>query len=718
MSSVTLASPFLIRATGVPFEHLLRLATSESSRLARALLVRQKELAAARQRAEEFVGARASGLSAEESRACRALLRGGEKSTADLPGALAEFIRQREATAGLERELASTLSREMEAARASLLESSRTVLPGYLLFSAGEFRDRLPVAGEPLPPRNARAREHERHLYLYLQRVCGKNDTYSEFGPSAWGTIADTLRFEPQPGIAERISFLERWAAHTLAAAAGDLAVPAMEPEAFAILASEMAPDSPWHERAQHLQSLGSNFAGTADLEQRAALMSEARRALDDLGGKLSTGRRFLYAAANPIAEECRREANFSITHEMVEQLTADIEPWFGLWRDVYNFVAHRVAQALAGMLRSADAKDGAMPLPEFLAHCAAKNLPLTGVGLVAPAAIAFAEVKAAFRKMAEAHAHEAEWNLTAKDCAFVRENFEFPAFDEYTYPAADLQLSARSFEAVTLGEYEWIVGEFHPPVALLHHALYWSCPDKPALRAALARTTGGKPSVHYGFFAADFTAHTTVRLFDALPELTYFVADQRADKSWRQVAPAETEVFLDETTGDVGFRRAGNKEYLGSFARAWLIPLGFHPFHFGGLPHLPRLRCGRAIVQRRAWIISEQDLPAADYQGVAPALVLAVEKLRAARDLPRYVYLRPTEGALRRSGAEGRDKDTKPVYLDLESYLSLEILNRWMKKAGELELTEMLPDPEHLCWQEADGHRTFELRSLLVPRS
>jgi hypothetical protein len=85
---------------------------------------------------------------------------------------------------------------------------------------------------------------------------------------------------------------------------------------------------------------------------------------------------------------------------------------------------------------------------------------------------------------------------------------------------------------------------------------------------------------------------------------------------------------------------------------------------------------------------------------------------------LPRFVYIRPTEQALRRSGAEGRDKDTKPVFVDLESYLFLEIFHRWLMKAGEIEVTEMLPDPEHLFWKESDGRRSFELRTLIVPRS
>jgi hypothetical protein len=100
----------------------------------------------------------------------------------------------------------------------------------------------------------------------------------------------------------------------------------------------------------------------------------------------------------------------------------------------------------------------------------------------------------------------------------------------------------------------------------------------------------------------------------------------------------------------------------------------------------------------------------------VSRNLVAAIERLRAAKGWPRYIYIRPSEQALRRSGAEGRDKDTKPVFIDLESYLFLEIFHGWLTKAGELEVSEMLPDPEHLLWQEKDGRRTFELRTQIVP--
>ncbi|MFL6594378.1 MAG: lantibiotic dehydratase, partial [Chthoniobacterales bacterium] len=787
---------FLIRATGVPFDHLERLGTTRSSVLARQLLVRRSELFESRVRAEEFVGSRASGLSADDSRSYRALLRNpasANGATHKAPEPISQLKESATAVQALEAELEATLHEELERARAALMESARSILPGYLVFGAGEFRHRLPAESEALPPRNARARERERHFLLYLQRVCAKNDTYSEFGPSAWGTVGKELAFAPRKGIAAREAFLERWTAHTFAAAlnadaeirdelaprvnpngriegetfvlcdTGEvialsaeektvvtrcdgktpahqiaaprqllenlaakrvlnwrLEVPAMDPDAFGVIAREISrwrdtpAREPWLERADALLALAKKFPVAPDLRARAEMMEEARRRLDELGGKTASAQRFLYAAANPIAEECTRDVQFSLTNAMTDELTRDIAPWLDLWRDTYAFVGTRVANSLRGLLRSAPTRDGVVALPAFLQHCAEKKMPLTGPGIVALAHIAFQELKGAFRQLAAAHVDEAEWELTAEDCSFVRKNFEFTAFDEYTFPAADLQLSAASFEAIARGDYRWVVSELHPPVALLHHALYWSCPDKPRLSAALASTTRGKPNFHFGFFAADFTAHTTVRQMDALPELTNFVAAQRPNESWRAISPAEVEVFADET-GDVGLRRRCSGEYLGSFARAWLIPLGFHPFHFGGLPHMPRLRCGKAIVQRRAWIVTLEEMNCGNANG--RELVLALEQLRAARDLPRYVYIRPTETALRRSGAEGRDKDTKPVFVDLESYLCLEVFHRWLNKAGELEVTEMLPDPGHLCWQEEDGRRTFELRSLIVPR-
>ena len=501
-----------------------------------------------------------------------------------------------------------------------------------------------------------------------------------------------------------------------------ELEVPALDPYAFETLVGDVRQwrEGPvrrrWLEVLEPIAELPAKFRNASETGIRAQIMSEAQARLDRLGAHHAASGRFLYAATNPIGEECLRQCNFVISEKLMNEVTTEAAPWIDLWRDCYAFVASRVAGGLRQILERSNRES--VPLPTFLRLCETANLSLRGPGLVALAHLAFQEIKQAFSELMRPHANAAEYELTAGDCHFVRRNFHYDKFDEYTYPSADLQLAAKSVEAVGHGDYQWILAELHPPVALLHHGFYWSCPDKPALSAALAKTVFGKPNFYFGFSAADFTATTSVRIFDGLPSLTHFVAPERPNPNWQAILPRETEVYVDRETGDVCLRRTDNQEYLGSFARAWLIPLGFHPFQFGMAPHMPRLRCGKVIVQRRAWTIAFEELGEGDFSGVSRNLVLAVEKLRATRGLPRFVYVRPTEKALRRSGAEGRDKDTKPVFIDLESYLFLEIFHRWLSKAGELEVTEMLPAPDDLLWQEPDGRRTFELRTLIVPRS
>jgi len=502
-----------------------------------------------------------------------------------------------------------------------------------------------------------------------------------------------------------------------------EVEVPALDPHASDVLLEDI---SGWRENGTRERWLGvvqpladycRQFAETAEVVRRGEVMQDAASFLQKLGAVAQSSRRFLYNAANPIGEDCSRDAVFTIDEAMIDEVVREAEPWIDLWRDSYAFIASRVAAGLRGLFQTAPAKNGCISLPAFLQHCEQQRMSLTSHGLVALAHIAFLELKSAFQNMLAQRADAAEWSLSCDDCHFVRNNFEYPHFDEYTFPSADMQISAQSVAHAQRGDCEWIIAELHPPIAMLHHCMYWNCPDKPAFARALASTTRGQPNFFYGFAPADFTAHTTVRQFDVIPELSYFVAPARGKPEWQNIPTAETEVFIDERSGDVALRKRGSHEYLGSFARYWIIPLGFHPFYFGRPPHMPRLRCGKAIVQRESWTVNANELSDGNFTGVSRDLILAIERLRAARGLPRFVYIRPTEQALRRSGAEGRDKDTKPVFIDLESYLFIEIFHRWLTKAGEIEVTEMLPDPNHLLWQDEGGRRTFELRTLIVPR-
>jgi hypothetical protein len=801
-SNYKFAPIFLIRMSGVPFETVEQLATVGTSGQAKEFIDRQKELTKAIGTAEELLQKWKPKLSRDEFRTWRKVLRSGIGWAAGVVAPLEFSIcdKRRSELAAAADVLGQTLSTELTRARGALLNMARTVLPRYLTFTEQALRDRLTKqsCSDLIVNRNKDVRAHERHLLLYVQRVCAKNDSLSEFGPEGWGRISKQLqglRFNPKPGIASRETFLERWTAHGVAAALNadpdvrielsprlhpcgrlengsfifgendktvalnpdiltilaridgktsasalrvepeileelarqnmirwSVEVPALDPYALQTLLSdisswrESSTRARWLDLLRPIADLPRRFAQSSETISRMQIMDDARAMLSKLGIQRVQATRFLYSASNPIGEECFRECDFHISEELIHEVTNDAAPWIDLWRDSYAFVASRVASGLRDLLAKAAPHNGVMALPAFLRHCESLHMSLTGPGLVALSHIGFQEVKAAFREHLKPHAEKPEYTLTTEDCHFIRNNFSYDKFDEYTYPSADLQISAESVEAVTAGQYQWILAELHPPVALLHHGFYWSCPDKAALRVGLISTAFGRPNFHFGFFAADFTSTTTVCLPEALSELTYFVAPQRGRPDWRIISPAETEVYIDETSGDVCLRKIATREHLGSFARAWVIPLGFHPFQFVMAPHTPRLRCGKVIVQRRSWTINQEEWPPGDYTGVSRDLVLAIERLRAQKNWPRYVYIRPTEQALRRSGAEGRDKDTKPVFIDLESYLFLEIFYRWLTKSGELEVTEMLPDPDHLLWRERDGRRTFELRTLIVP--
>jgi hypothetical protein len=792
---------------GAAFETVEQLSTCATSRAARELLVLQRTFADAKEAAEKLFAHRINELSDDAFKMWRTAIRQGRVPSEPGTSHPAEFQRYADELVALNlagANLESCLGREVDEARTRLVQTSWAILPGYLVFGSGEvqnlFSGEISTTGETLRPRNNRAAQRERHQLLYLQRIAAKNDTFSEYGPSSWGTIDHEIhgiRAVQERPKERRDAFLERWTAHVAAAAlnadpavrteipprlnpngriegedfvfsdsgevvsldaqtletlarcngrnpAHSLGVPSeelerltlrnilrwemevtsLEPHAFDVLVETVSDwrsgstRDRWLEVLRPIAETAEKFAAEKETSSRVQTMRQARERIGQLGVARKTSDRSLYSAGNPIGEECFKETGFAISETLTAQFVADAEPWIDFWRDCYAFVAGRVAEGLRKFLEAAPVRNGAVPLPAFLRHCATYKMPLTGHGLVALAHVAFQEVKAGFQKQISSRTDAPEWQFTADDSRFVRDNFQYAKFDEYTYPSADLQISAASIEGLARGEYEWILGELHPPPALLHHCFYWSCPDKVALSRALASTVFERPNFHFGLFAADFTSHTTVRIMEALPDLTYFVAAERGKAEWRTVPPAEAEVYVDEQTGDVCLRKRGSHEYLGSFARAWVIPLGFHPFQFGRAPHMPRLCCGKVIVQRRAWTVTLTELGSGNFTGVSRDLVLAIERVRAARNLPRFVYIRPTEQALRRSGAEGRDKDTKPVFIDLESYLFLEIFHRWLTKSGELEVTEMLPDPDHLLWKGADGRRTFELRTLIVPRA
>ncbi|MCA1658122.1 MAG: hypothetical protein LC627_02360, partial [Verrucomicrobiaceae bacterium] len=381
MSSAYRVAPvFLIRMAGVPFDVVERLGTPDSISLARRLVqgLDQRERAAAD--AEKFFNSREQLLTQEAYNALHLAVRTGRPVTPvpgeQQPAVFANYAESAAAVALLELELDQALEREVQAARTALWAASCRFLPSYLVFSAegvsgvlAEELARFPGDEHVLPMRNNAARKIEQTLLLYLQRIATKNDTFSAFGPSGWGridNIRDRLSLAPKAGIAARDVFLERWVAHTVAAVINAdpqvgaelrLSVLALEPHAFEVLHKDVSnwPNSQARERwlpvLSNIVDLARGFGATMEPEKRREIISAARDKLETLGATRKSGGRFLYSAVNPIGEECFRECDFVISQDLIGEIAHDAAPWIDLWRDIYAFVASRVAAGLRQIL-------------------------------------------------------------------------------------------------------------------------------------------------------------------------------------------------------------------------------------------------------------------------------------------------------------------------------------------------------------------------------
>lgn len=457
-----------------------------------------------------------------------------------------------------------------------------------------------------------------------------------------------------------------------------------------------------------------ASFACDTDPPARRALTDALYRRVEALGGSSPDRAGKLYAAANPFNEECVRACDVTVGGESMADALRDAAPWLDLFRVTYSLAATRAYDRLEEIFRAAPLRGGEVSLPGFLALCRERDVDLRGGGLGRVAAGAFEEVRDAFRALAAGHEEDAEWSpppdavrgLCADRVPFLVE--------ECSMPSADLQIRAASPEAAARGELEWVVGELHS--GGFSYTGWWCCPDPDGLRDAFRDFTAGHQWLMHTRDGFDSSVHIAA---DALPELlpAEFVAPERPKPGWRVTPPSEVVVRLDEAGRDL---RAVSREGrdLGSLVHNIWLFYGFHPFvPFVLSHHTPRLRLGKTIVQRRSWQVTWDELATSLSPGVTAAYVTAVERLRAARGIPRWVFLVPHESGFDRTAVFRRHKDLKPLYIDLESYHFIEIFVRRLERYGAASLTEMSPAPDEQAWREPKGTYCFELRTVLYRR-
>lgn len=272
-----------------------------------------------------------------------------------------------------------------------------------------------------------------------------------------------------------------------------------------------------------------------------------------------------------------------------------------------------------------------------------------------------------------------------------------------------DVMISATSLNAIVDGHFDLVIGDLHADEDNLTHSLFGPYlatqqPDAPpAIRSLYDQLL--EEDEEFLDITLMHRNKTFIRQPIGLPDL---VLEDAAPRGVQTVSPADLSVRSHE--GRLRLRRQGSDHFqrLVTLPLAW-TGVAFNPFSAFGFPqrdgapllplgerdHLPRLRLGRAVVQRRTWSIDPRLMAVSANQSM-PALV----ELRNAVDLPARFYVKSAI-------------EPKPVYISANSpHLAKAFANMARKTDQPLVVQEMFPAENGLWLDRGEGNLvTAELR-------
>ncbi|OON79712.1 lantibiotic dehydratase [Streptomyces tsukubensis] len=273
-----------------------------------------------------------------------------------------------------------------------------------------------------------------------------------------------------------------------------------------------------------------------------------------------------------------------------------------------------------------------------------------------------------------------------------------------------DLMIGARSPEDLAAGDFHLVLSELHSNEESLSHGLFG-----PMLSERFPAFPTHVLDGYRGLMAADedlacvTLAHRN-KSYIRVPLETFEIEASGRSPLPRDRVAALADLRVVWSGGALRLRHPESGRFLrmAALPYAWLgvrrnpfVPFGF-PRHQGGRllpgrrhPHLPRVTMGPVVLQRESWRVPAADLSARHRRDA----FLKVQQVREDRGLCRHLYAKVAG-------------ETKPVYCDLDSPLLVRQLTRLAGRSAEpVELSEMLPAPEHLWVSDQRGHYSSELR-------
>lgn len=615
---------------------------------------------------------------------------------------------------------------------------------------------------KPADATDAKTRKKELLVVRYLQRYCAKNDTIGFFGPVGWAQWGSGGRFEtPRELLSARRTFAEPWMARALADALA--ADPSLRDEAWVWLPGDLrvsgrkliAPSQTYALKADEAALLSKLQAGGAKKARALIGRSAARRellerlasqsmvrwtfpvaishqplaalprcapvelvraAIDALptgdASGLGEGLRTLEAAFSDataqapkrhegktyggrglVYEECRRAGELTLSAAMRKR----VERPLTVLLSVARWYSFQIARGLARRLDKAHERK--VPLHVFWADTAkafAGEAPPVVMPVVAQLRKKW---NALFAGRASIEIEEAEAlaaRLFAAPC---------PGWPGARHHAPDLMWHAPSAEEMLRGEGTPVLGELHPGVtpfttlSVLAHA-----PDLPALEQQWREDLGegGITPIPWEDFArSSHDARLSPKHWHL--DIGYEFESGRPAKQVLRAADFDV-IRRGGRLVAVHRTRALSFDLLQVFERRVKMIAASHFSLSDGDYFGPRRTLGDLVVQRAHWRFDQDQLSFLDdAEGRAERVAAFLSQHR----LPRRVFVRSPN-------------EVKPIYLDWEAPILVELVARLARQADWLSMSEMLPGPDGLWLRDGNGGRyVCELRCVAVdPRA
>ncbi len=266
--------------------------------------------------------------------------------------------------------------------------------------------------------------------------------------------------------------------------------------------------------------------------------------------------------------------------------------------------------------------------------------------------------------------------------------------------------------DAATGGGLTWVLGEVHPSIVTSRYATWLEFHDAAdALRAAMRHDLRG---AKVWFAETGEIGGTPTRLCNVLSspgDLRLVFAHDSCGYDPRAIVTVG-ECDLVRSSAGLRVRRRD-----GTFERGLLEVVGdligtTASNCFDLVPpgaHVPRVTIDDLVVSRETWRLAATDPAFADTADES-ARYLQARAWAAGHGLPRHVFCRFTG-------------ERKPIYADLTSLASIDLISRSLRRArrkagadATVTVVEMLPAPDQAWLTDAQGQRyTAELRMVAV---